>query len=628
MLQTIRDRAQGIFAWIILIIITVPFALWGIGNYFDTGKEKPIAVVGKREFFERDLIRLYEQQFAHLLGQSPYSEQELKRHALNQLIDNEVLFQQARDKDLAASDGQTAEFVRSLPFFQTDGRFDEEKYQRLLASQGLSSDQFIAQVRRSLLLQQIEQSVEASSFATEKEAQRFYRLQNQRRKIAYAILPLPEEKMTVDDAEAKAYYEQHQDRFQTPEQASVDYLALSIDAIARNIEPEEEDLRRYYEEQRTALTPVEQRRIRHILISVPPSASSDDKQKALTQAREIKQRLNQGEDFAALAGEFSEDPGSKTKGGDLGFVKPGELEGNFEEAAYSLSEGQISDPVETPFGYHLIQVTEIKAAKPKPFETVKEQIRQEFQRQQAESRFYELRERLARLAYENPGSLTPAAEALELEIQTTDRFTRSRGEGIAANPKIRTAAFSDEVLAGNNSEPVELDEGVVAVLRLHEHTPAQKRAFDAVRDQIIALLRQQKARQEVENQAKNWLAKFNQGIQLKTLAEQTQSEIQTADLVRDTPVPELREATRAIFQAPHPSKDQPVFTRVALADGRQALIQILSVEDGDYGSLEEGSKDKLKTNLARLFGRMTFQEYQLQERDKANPEINWPSTED
>ncbi|GAB6067488.1 peptidylprolyl isomerase [Methylothermus subterraneus] len=628
MLQTIRDRAQGILAWIILILITVPFALWGIGNYFDTGREKPIATVGKREFFERDLLRLYEQQYARLLGQDSYSEKELKQQALNQLIDEELLLQAAIAKNLVVSDSQVAQFIRSLPFLQTDGRFDEAKYQRFLAAEGLSADQFIAQVQRSLLLNQLAQAVVDSSFVSEREAETFYKLQNQRRKIEYLILPFPElEKIPVSNEEIQAYYDQHQDRFKTQEQVAVEYLILSRDTLAQSIEPTEEELRRYYAEQQQAFTTPEQRHLRHILVAVAQNASAEEKSQALAKAQEIKKRLEQGEDFAELAKQFSDDPGSKAQGGDLGFVTKGFLEKNFEEAAFALPKGEISEPVLTPFGYHLIQVVEIKPATPQPFAAVKAQIRQELQRQEAEARLYELAEKLAQLVYENPHSLEPAASALGLTIQSTGLFTRDKGEGVAADPKVRAAAFSEEVLAGNNSEPIETGDGALVALRIRQHLPAQQRPLAEVSTEIAALLRKQKARQIAEIQAKEWLAKLKSGTKLEEIAKQVKATVKTAELSRNAPIAELETSTEAIFQAPRPQADKPVPLRIPLTDDRQVLCQILTVSDGDYSGLPAEEKQRFKANLAHLFGLMTFKEYLAQLRAKAKVKINWPLAE-
>ncbi len=624
MLQTIRDRAQGIFAWIILILIIVPFALWGIQNYFSSGREKPVAVVGDREFFERDLLRLYENQYALFADQ--YPEKELKRQTLERLIDDEVLFQTAAEKHLAVSDAQVAQFIRDLPFFQTDGRFDEEKYRRLLAAQGLTTSAFVAQVRRTLLMEQLRRSVTDSALATEAEAKRFYALQHQQRKIAYLILPLTENGIEVGDAEVQAYYDSHRDRFQTPEKVAVEYLKLSVDDIAKTIQPTEEELRQYYQEQQQAFTTPEERRVRHILIAVKPDASPEEKQKALEKAKAIRQRLLKGEDFAQLAREVSDDPGSKAKGGDLGFVRKGALEKHFEQAAFSLPKGEISEPVETPFGYHLIQVTEIKPAKVKPFETVKDEIVRAIKRQKAENQFYELGEQLAQLAYENPQSLEPAAEALGLKIRTTEPFTRDQGKDIAANPKVRETAFSADVLEGNNSEPIELDDGTVVVLRVKQHQPAEPLPLEKVRDRIVAELKRQKARERLAQQAKDWLARLRQGETLAQLAAQAQMEVKTAALTRNAPPAELAPVIETVFKAPKPG-DKPVFVSASLPDGRQVLIQVVEVRPGDYAALSPQEKRSLRNNLARLFGLMTFKEYLQQRRDRTKIRVHWPQNE-
>ncbi len=624
MLQTIRDRAQGIFAWIILILIIIPFALWGIQNYFDTGREKPIAVVGDREFFESDLIRVYENQYAKMLDQG-YSEEALKKMALDRLIDEEILLQTAMDKNMAVSEPQVAQFIRTLPFFQTDGRFDEEKYKRLLAGQGLSSSQFVAQVQRSLLLEQLRRGITASAFASGQEAERYYQLLQQRRQIGYLILPLPQQDIEIGEEEIRAYYESHKTRFQTPEQVSVQYVLISLDQIAKGIHPTEEEIRQYYEEQQQAFITPEKRHIRHILVAVPATAKAEEKQKALEKAQNIRQRLLKGEDFSTLAKTLSDDPGSKNRGGDLGWVGKGVMEKNFEQVAFSLTKGEISEPVETPFGYHIIQVTEIKPEKIKPLEEVKAQIADSLRRQEAENRLYELSEKLAQHAYENPQSLEPVAEALGLKIQQISLFTRDQGEGIAANPKLRETAFSEEVLAGNNSDPIDLGDGSVVVIRVKEHLPAQVRPLDELKEAIIAILKQDKARQSLEAKAKTLLDKLEQGQSIEQLAKTLGLKRETAELSRTSREP--RDIAAAVFKAPKPTDGKPVNLAIPLPDGRQALIQVREVTEGDYATLEPEQRKNLKTAIERLYGNLTFREYMEQLRDQAKIKVNWPPTE-
>ncbi len=624
MLQTIRDRAQGIFAWIILILIIIPFALWGIQNYFDTGTEKPIVVVGDREFFENDLIRLYETQYAKLLEQG-YSEDVLKKMALDRLIGEEILLQTAMGKNMAVSETQVAQYIRSLPFFQTDGRFDEEKYKSLLASQGISSSQFVAQVQRSLLLEQLRQGITASAFASDQEAERYYQLLQQRRKVSFLILPLSQQDIQVSDEEIHAYYASHKNQFQTPEQVSVEYVSISLDQIAKTIHPTDLDIQQYYQEQQQAFITPEQRHIRHILVSVSATATAEEKQQALKKAREIRQRLLQGEDFAKLAKDLSDDPGSKNKGGDLGWVGRGVLEKNFEQAAFSLAKGEISEPVETPFGYHLIQVTEIKPEKVKSLEEVKDQIADSLRRQEAENRLYELSEQLAQHAYENPQSLEPVAEALDLKIQHTGLFTQDHGEGVAANPKLRETAFSEEVLAGNNSDPIDLDNGSVAVIRIKDHVPSQIRPLDEVKDEIVARLKKEKARQQLEAKAKTLLSELEQGQQIDQIARTLNLKSETAELTRTTQ--KRREIVAAVFKSPKPENGKPVNLTLPLPDGRQALIQVLGVTSGDYAALKPEQRKNLKATIERLYGNLTFKEYLAQLRDQADVKVNWPPSQ-
>jgi len=365
MLTKIREKAQGAFAWGILIIICVPFALWGIQNYLDTGKEPAVATVGDKDFYQRDVNNAYEQYRQSLQGVS-IDEEILKAQALEKLIKDEVLLQYAYKAGLVASDETTREFITSLPYFQVDGKFDDKRYKALLSAQKMSSAEFVGRIKNALIMEQFQQSIIDSSFATQYDVESFFKIQNQQRDAEFLTVAYQKQAQPSDE-EITAYYQQHQDLYQTPEQVSVQYVELALEDLAKNIQVTDEKLKAFYEDQKGQYTTPERRKISHILFAVNDKVTD---QQALEKAIKAKSELA-NKDFAVLASEFSDDKLTAKSGGDLGLFNAGDMEKAFEDSASTLKLGEISEPVKSAFGYHLIKVTELIPGEVKSFDSVK-----------------------------------------------------------------------------------------------------------------------------------------------------------------------------------------------------------------------------------------------------------------
>ncbi|NDE57396.1 MAG: peptidylprolyl isomerase, partial [Gammaproteobacteria bacterium] len=365
MLQAIRERAQGIVAWVMLIVVGVPFMLWGIQNYIDTGKEKPAAVVGDREIFDRDVTRAYEQSLNNLVGLEDYDEQALRKEALERLIRDEVISQSAEERKLTVADIEARSLIQTLPYFQTQGQFDKEKYRIMLAAQNMTPAQFVGQIKRGLRNEQLQQGVMESAFVTKGELETLMRLKNQTRDVRYVKVAVGKSDKVFSDEEVTAFYDAHISEFRNPEQVSVDYVLLNLEEMAKGLEVTQEDLKKLYEEQKTNFGTPERRKISHILITLDGTDEKAD-QAARQEAEAIRQRILKGEDFKELAKTMSKDPLSGKAGGDLGVLNPDAQEASFTEAAQALKVGETSEPVKTSFGYHLIQVTEVVPALFKP----------------------------------------------------------------------------------------------------------------------------------------------------------------------------------------------------------------------------------------------------------------------
>lgn len=597
MLTKIREKAQGAFAWGIILLIAVPFALWGIQNYTGTSQETPVASVGSKDFFQQDLNKAYEQYSQNFQGLN-IDEQVLKTEALKKLIKDEALLQYVQSKALAASDENTRDFIKTLPYFQIDGKFSETQYKSMLAAQRMSSPEFVNRVRSALIMEQFQHTVTDSSFATNYDVESFFRIQNQQRGIKYLTVALPKLNEQPTEAEQQAFYQEHQELFKLPDQVSVDYLELALDDIAKTVEVNDEKLKAYYQEQKALYATPERRKVSHILISI---TDKQDATAALAKAQEAKKQL-QNKDFAALAAELSDDQASAKSGGDLGFINPGDLEKSFEDVALTLKSGEISEPVRSSFGYHLIKLTQLIPGEIKPFEAVKDELTKTYQKTQAENQFYQSGETLAQMSYENPDSLQTASDALGLSIKQTALFTRENGDGIASNPKVRDAAFSDDVLQGNNSSPVELAGDKVVVLHLHERKEATVKPFAEVKQEVISAILKQKAKQQADDTVIKIKARLLAGESIDAVATEQKLDVQTIEnLVRTNPAFPLS-VREAIFKAPKPQGDKPSIFTAEFSPNEKIVISLYLVKEGEMSEAEKKQMGDIRKKMSAAFG--------------------------
>lgn len=617
MLTKIREKAQGAFAWGILILICVPFVLWGINNYLDTGKEVPVASVGDKDFYQRDINKAYEQYSQNLRGME-IDEQTLKAQALQKLIKDEVLLQYVHAEGLVATDDEAREFIKSLPYFQVDGKFSDRQYKTLLSSQGISSGEFVNRIKNALIMEQFQHSIVDSSFATQYDVESFFKIQNQQRDVDYvtvALQPVPGQPTT---GEISAYYQQHQDLYQTPEQVSVEYVELSLDEIAKKVVVTDEKLKAFYEEQKEQYSTPERRKISHILFAINDKIPE---KVALEKALKAKQELS-NKDFAALAAEVSEDKLTATKGGDLGLFNVGVMEKAFEEAASALKLGEVSNPVKSAFGYHLIKVTELVPGNVKLFDNVKNEVTKAYRKAQAENAFYEAGEKLTEMSFENPDNLKTVADALGIRVQKSALFTKEKGEGIAADEKIRSAAFSEEVLQGNNSAPVEQGVERLVVVRLLEHKPAAKLDLNQVKQEVAAVLSKEKAKQLTVEKAKQIKARLQTGESIQAVAAEKKLEVKTVKgLIRGkNKLPEQLSDT--IFKAAKPVGDKPSVFIAVLPSGEQVVVSLSKVTAGIMSDDDKKQLELAKMNIAKAFGQTEFNEVLNSLQAEADVEVN------
>jgi peptidyl-prolyl cis-trans isomerase D len=591
MLQYIRARAQGLIAWIIVGFIALTFALWGVQEYLGGGKDVPVAQVDNTAISAAQLqsaVAQQRQRLQEMLGPNfrpeMFAEAPMREAVLQSLIEREVLVQAAVDGGLWVSDAQLASVIRAIPAFQgEDGQFSSAAYERALRLQGYTPQGFEAELRRDLLVSQFQSAVSTTDFATPSEVQHYMRLQNQKRDFGYLLVPVSRftSKVAVSETEAKAYYEANQAQFTEPERVKAAYVELSVDTLARDVKVTDDEAQAYYAAHPEEFATPEERRARHILFRVAADADQATVEMARKQAEEALAQIRAGKDFAELAREQSEDPGSAKQGGDLGFFGRGVMDPAFEQAVFALDKGGVSEPVRSTFGFHIIKLEDLRGGEVKPFAAVREAIQTRLRQDQARQRFYEAADQLANLSYEHPDELRTVAEELGLPLQQSGYLSREHGEGLFANAQLRQAAFSNEVLeGGNNSEPVELGSDHLVVLRVADRQPAAVRPLADVRDQIDASLREEKARAaaaEAAEQTEQALLKDK--TDPVTYAKNNGYEWKRQEIQRnDTKVPAA--VTQLAFRMPRPQGGSSV-ERASLPSNDLVVVVLFQVTEGE-----------------------------------------------
>ena len=639
MLQSIRDHAQGVVVWTIVGLIIITFALFGLSGYLSGTAKSVVASVNGTEISERDLTREYQdaqQRLQRMLGANYradlFNEKVMKQQVLEGLIQRELVNQELEAENYQVAPQQIIASLQKIPaFHNANGEFSAENYRKALAVQGIPSESFETQLARDIANEQLRNAIMRSTFVTDKEGQRYQRLQGQQRKAGYLRLPYQRylEKINISDDDVNTYYEKNAAAFSTPQEVGVDYVELDLTEMARQIDFSETEIKDYYNQnQQSFVSKPEQRKVRHILI---PVNATVDEQQAREKIDALAARIKNGEDFASIAKAESQDPGSASQGGDLGFIGLGVMDKAFEQATFQLDKDQLSQPIRTRFGYHLIEVTDIQAVQLKPFDEVKAQIRTELQTEQAEKRFYEEVDKLNNLSYEIPDSLEPVAAEMGLKIKHGPMFTASGGQDLFSNQKVISAAFSDEVLNQNrNSELIEISDTHVVVLRSREQKIASQLPLADVRESIVGRLKQQRAKEMATTDAAAALARLAESEDPKRVAGDYQQKWQDAGFIKRNPSEgdkldnQIREA---VFSLPHPQANEPELTSLTLAGGDAIVLALYAVQDGKPAA-GQAELQAVKQQMENLSGQIDYNAFLAYLESKADITRNLQPTEE
>lgn len=620
MLQNIRDNSQGWIAKTIIGIIVALMAFTGIEAIFQASgnNKQDVAKVNGEEITQAELSQAVDMQRRQLMQQlgkdfdaSLLDEKLLRDAALKGLIDRKLLLQGAADSKFGFSEAALDQVILQTPEFQVDGKFNAERFDQVIRQLGYSRMQFRQMLTQEMLIGQVRAGIAGSGFVTDAEVLAFARLEKQTRDFATVNIKADPAAVKLTDDEVKAYYDQHAKEFMTPDQVVIDYLELKKSSFFDQVTVKDDELQAAYEKETANLA--EQRRAAHILIEVNDKVTEAQ---AKAKIEDIQARLAKGEKFEALAKEFSQDPGSANNGGDLGFAGPGVYDPDFETALYGLKQDQVSAPVRTTFGWHLIKLLGVEAPEVPSFASLKDKLTRELKAQQVEQRFVEATKQLEDAAFEASDLAQPASD-LKLTVHTSAPFGREGGEGVAANRAVVTAAFSPEVLdEGANSSAIELDPETIIVLRAKEHLKPAQLPLEKVEAAIRTQMTKERASAAAKARADELIASLRNG---KTALDQpvdgqAWKVTEAATRGQDSIDPAV---LQALFRMPKPAaKDKPTFTTVSLRDGSLVIVRLNGVNEAAAPTDEE--KAQYRRFLASRIGQQDFAAYRKQLETQAD----------
>jgi len=613
MLQKLNERIQGVVAWVVIVLIALTFTLFGVDYYMQSHQSSDVEVTVNdqplsKQQFETNYRRSRQQKDPSQLTAA--GDAALKKQVLDDMVANLISVQGARTGGFDVTADQANAAILAIPQFQQDGRFSTERYQQALNNAMFTPETFQNEVRQGMLLNQQRFAFIGSSFALPAEIKRFVKLYMQTRDYTYMQIPaaLFMDKKQISDEQVQAYYKAHKQEFLAPEKVSIDYIRLSMQHIRDGLKISDEDIQRYYDDNQTNFRTPAQWKVAHILLAVPKDADEEAKNQIKQNADEAYQALqNNPTQFSQWVKNMSSDKLSIDNEGALPWIAAGQTE--FDKALSTLTKpGQISEPLLTSNGYELFKLIAYKPSKLKPLAEVKSQISDQLAGEMAQSQYAQILEQLTDLSYQTPDSLAPAAEELKLPVEQTEPFSREGGHTeITKNKQIINTAFSHDVMElGNNSEPVQLDNDSVIVLRVNKHISSADKPLAEVSEQISNKLALQQAEVKAQELGKNLLLPANAdkaaeaaGIDEKNLVWQ-----KVDGATRDSDKTDAMINDLAFSLAKPDSQDGR-----ALVNGDYVIVQLKKINNGQYKTLDKEQRASIAQQIEASYGLMDYDLY-------------------
>jgi peptidyl-prolyl cis-trans isomerase D len=598
MLQSIRDGLQS-HKWLMYIVLgalALIFAAWGAYGIvsFNATSSTYAAEAGGEKVSVEDARNAWIQEQAQyqqrMGGEIPAAQKAvLQDHLLESMIREKLLTERARDLGYRVSQQDVLDAIRNEPAFQIEGKYSNEVAKERLAQAGITLDAFEAELRGALQRSQVQNGIALSDFQTPLEIERGRKLQNEQREVRYALLT-PDKygaDIQVDDAAVQAYYKAHLGQYMTPEAVKLQYAELRLDQLAAQVTPTDADLHAAYDKNKDKYNEPEKRHGRHILIPVGKEDAAAKKQ-----ADDVLAQAKAGKDFAALAKQYSQDPGSADKGGDLGWADHNQFVGPFADALFSMKVGELRGPVKTQFGYHILRLDEIQAGKTKPFEEVRSELESELKRNAATDRFGEIQEQIqARLEQSGNNDLGALGKEFNLQAGEVPQFLRGAGgPPLGAAQPIQDLVFGDSPLQpGRIGGPVLVGEDRLVLVKVLEHHNPEPKPLAEVRDGIVAAIKKDRGSQAALKAAQEARDKLESGASFDDVAKQLGVTSEPAKFVGRTDSTLPAQLRALVFESPKPADNKPIYRAVALQTGGAAVVAVSKLRT----ELPEPGKDQL-----------------------------------
>ncbi|GAB3381020.1 SurA N-terminal domain-containing protein [Spongiibacter taiwanensis] len=600
MLQNIRNNIQGTAAKVIIAIIVVPFAFFGIDSLFQSGGPKAVAEINGTEISEAELAQAVAMQKRRLIGMmgdqidpGMLDDSVLRGPALNTLVKQALMLDTAESANVVVSNEQLNATIAAMPQFQESGRFSQARYEQMLRLQGYSGALFKDLLRSDLVIQQLSNGLAGSAFVTDAQLARVVEVLHETRDYQYIPVPISNftASVTVTDDEIAAYYESAKDEFQSEEKVRLSYLELNESQFFKPVS--EDQVQAEYQRMVSGLEKDTEREAAHILVEITDDRSREDGAKLL---KEIKAKLADGASFDEMAAKYSEDAGSANQGGVLGFTAGDSFPSEFEDALATLEPGAVSGVVETDAGLHLIKLVSLRQPEVPSFDSVRGEITERLREQKARPELIAKVEELKDLAF-NAESLAMPAKQLGLEVKQTDWLSRTDEADIFSSDLIRQAAFDATLREQNlNSDVVEVSPTKYVVIHVEEYAAPQPLPLADVKEEIVAALTSEKARQAAKEKADALAAKLAKGERAEDLAkaEGLKWEAVVAGKRNSTSVASA--IRNKAFAVSRPAEDS-VSTAIAQNDDSFVAIQVTGVTQGDLDRLDVASATESKKSM-------------------------------
>ncbi len=626
-MESFRRWIKGWLGKSLLGVVILLFAVAGAESLMVLAtKPKPAAEVNGEEITYEELERNVESERQSLISrlggqidETLISAEQLRPRVLDGLIERKLLVQLAREQNMSVSDSAFKQWVVSMPQFQQDGQFSEVLFSSIVSQLGISPFEFAARARSDLVITQLHTALQESYFLSEYELRQLVELQEQLRSFRYAKLKAQDfiDQVSLSEDAIANYYKMHTYDYRTQEKAKVQYLHLKSEQYTKGLNITESEIEAAYVEETDQLKKDEQRQAAHILITMDALSESEAKEKAIA----IRERIVAGESFADLAKEFSQDPGSAEQGGDLGFAGRGAYVKEFEEILFQLSEAQVSEPVKTEFGFHVIKLLKVRQPQIPTLEQERERLQRQLVQQKAIDVYHDKLEELKTSVYES-GDLQEPAGVFGLQIQTSEWLSREAHQGSHqqpfTHPQVLQAVYSQEVLEeGFNSEVVELPDNNAVVVRLLEHSPAKLKPLNEVRGVVVQALQQEEASKLAYQTGLELIAKLKGGESIESENLKWVKKDKLKRVSMDAPKPVMK----TVFSLPRSKEKGKASVEGVRLEKDFAIVQLLSVIEGEFG-LEGQEKDNMKSFLARQLSQLEFQDYLALQKEQADIEIN------